>query len=176
MQKLPTGWCQIHTLHTTGVGTPFFYTWVTASFLIICRTISRKLNLSGHTCTFNISRKFNVLMHLVGRWMAMLGCCQSAASATPEWKWLKLKNARQLLLCLGSYRPTINGRLLADHGARLRLLPVRAMGKKTLVNARDSAYDFTVKLSLFMCSHSSCLGWRNVTACDLWHLPLVRTW
>ena len=26
-----------------------------------------------------------------------------------------------------------------------------------LINASDSAHDFNVKLSLFMCSHSSCL-------------------
>ena len=82
-----------------------------------------------------------------------------------------------LLVSLSSYGPTINGRLFADrtnYGARLRSLQVTwAVHKKALIHARDPAHDFTVKLSLSMCSHSSCLGWKNVTACDLWHLSLI---
>ena len=38
---------------------------------------------------------------------------------------------------------------------------------------RDPAHDFTVKLSLSICSHYGCLqclGWRNVTAC-MWFVP-----
>ena len=41
------------------------------------------------------------------------------------------------------------------------------VGLRILINARDPAHDFTMKLSLAMCSHSNCLGWRKVTACDL---------
>ena len=55
-------------------------------------------------------------------------------------------------------------------------LQVRAMHKKAFINARDSVHDFIVKLTLSICSHSSFLGWRNATACDLWRQPLVRTY
>ena len=101
----------------------------------------------------------------------MQGYCQTATSATRSEDSLGGgTHGNILLVCLGSNGPTINGRLLADrtnYGARLRSLQVRAVCKKALINARDPAHDFSVKLSLSMCSHSSCLGWRNVTACDL---------
>ena len=50
-----------------------------------------------------------------------------------------------------------------------RSLQVRATHKGALMNTRDPAHDFTVKLSPSICSHSSCLAWRN---CDF---ALVRT-
>ena len=47
----------------------------------------------------------------------------------------------------------------------LRSLEVRA-------NASDPAHDFSVKLSPSMCAIAAA---RNLTACNLWHPPLVRT-
>ena len=35
----------------------------------------------------------------------------------------------------------------------------------TVINARNLAHDFGVKLSSYMCSHISCPGWRNG-----WHM------
>ena len=55
----------------------------------------------------------------------------------------------------------INGRLLTDrtnyiHRVEITLDIKRAMHKQHS-NASDSSHDFSVKLSLFLCSHSSCL-------------------
>ena len=47
----------------------------------------------------------------------------------------------------------MNGRLLADHTNYIR----RAVHKWHSWMLSDSAHDFSVKLSLFMCSRSSCL-------------------
>ena len=48
-------------------------------------------------------------------------------------------------------------------------LQVRAIHiKKALINVRHPTHDFSVNLSLSICSHSSCPGWRNVTARNLW--------
>ena len=64
----------------------------------------------------------------------MKGYCQSAALATRNKDRLGGGTHGSILLdCLGSYRPTINGRLLADrtnYGARLRSLQVRAVHKR----------------------------------------------
>ena len=47
------------------------------------------------------------------------------------------------------------------------LLQVRTIHIKTaLINVRHPTHDFSVNLSLSMCSHSSCPDWRNVTACN----------
>ena len=114
---------------------------------------------------------FSKILRPHGRWRTMQGYCQSAASASQSEdgsSWSTHGNL--LLVSLGSYGPTINGRLLADRtnlGAGLRSLQVRASHKKGTHRHQRSAHDFTVKLSLSMCGHSSCHGWRNVTACDL---------
>ena len=62
-----------------------------------------------------------------------------------------------LLVCHSSYGPTINSRLLTDR-KNYTCWFVTVSGKAyALINASDSVHDFSVKLSLFMCSHSSCL-------------------
>ena len=122
----------------------------------------------------NFKRAFKYFSKILcphARWRTMQGYCQSAASASQSedgssWSM----HGSLLLVSLSSYGPTINGRLLADRtnlGAGLRSLQVRALHKKGTHRHQRSAHDFTVKLSLSMCGHSSCLGWRNVTACDL---------
>ena len=49
---------------------------------------------------------------------------------------------------------------------------VNFLPKSLSYQQQDPAHDFTVNLSLSMCSHSGRLGWGNVTACELWHLGL----
>ena len=70
-------------------------------------------------------------------------------------------------------REKMKKKLVAIHTGMVlgsqRSLQVRAAHKGALMNTRDPAHDFTVKLSPSMCSHSSCLAWRN---CDF---ALVRT-
>ena len=64
-----------------------------------------------------------------------------------------------LLVCHGSYGPTINGRLLAERpktihgGLRSQRLCINDTHKRS-----DSAYQFSVKLSLFMCMLAACSG------------------
>ena len=42
-----------------------------------------------------------------------------------------------------------------------------------LINARNSAHDFNVKLNPWLCSDISCSGWEMTGICDT-HLFLVR--
>ena len=154
--------------------------WLITNGTVLWKSVCMLVCLQPYTVHYAFSRKFNILMHLVGRWRAMQGYCQSAVLVTQSEDGLSwsIHGGNLLLVCYGIYGPTINGRLLADrtnYGARLRLLQVRVVDKKALINGSDSAHGFSVKLSLFMCSHGSCSGWRNVTICNLWHLPLVRT-
>ena len=48
------------------------------------------------------------------------------------------------------------------------------MAWTALINARNSAHDFIIKLSPCMCSYISCPGWRMADICDTW-LSRVRT-
>ena len=63
---------------------------------------------------------------------------------------------------------------VSDHSS-LPMVKKKNLPKSLSYQQQDPAHDFIAKLSLSMCNHSSCLGWRNVTTCDLWHLALVRT-
>ena len=62
--------------------------------------------------------------------------------------------------------PTINGSLLTGDTNLIRTVIEIASGTRghvqtALINARNSAHDFGVKLSPCMCSHISGPGWRN---------------
>ena len=96
-----------------------------------------------------------------------VGLLPECSVGYPERRRFKLKHAWQV--SLGSYGRTDHQQQAAHrpYGAGLRLLQVRAAHKKGTHERQRSAHDFIVKLSLSMGSHSSCLGWRNVTTCDL---------
>ena len=84
--------------------------------------------------------------------LASLGEGQCWATARvqcrqPEQRRLKLKHARQLLICHGSYRPTINGRVPTDHINYTRWVEIasgKGCAQMALITPRDSVHDFKV--------------------------------
>ena len=109
-------------------------------------------------------------MHVEGLWRATVG----VQSQGPGVKMTEVE-AHVALVCTS----TDDGRLLTgstNYGQWLTgSLQVVGHAYMALINARNLAHDFDVKLTPCMCSHISLPGWRNGWHTWYLYLSLVRT-
>ena len=75
-----------------------------------------------------------------------------------KWRQLKMKHTWQLTCGLYTYRPSTAG---CSQWQFMDGSQGKGFAYKWYINTTDSAYDLSVNLSPWMCSHNSCPGWRS---------------